>query len=93
MLTSQAKTTLAAISAVVGVVYLALGSAPSDGKRRWHQYTIRTVLALALLIATFFAGRAAGLKEASEEIERLRKEAVPEISKKGLQIERDLGIQ
>lgn len=57
---------LAGITALLGLVYLFLGSLNVNVDARWYQFTIKSLLLLAIFFAVFFSGRALGIVERKE---------------------------
>jgi hypothetical protein len=56
---------LAGLTAMLGLFYLFVGSVEAKENSRWYQFTIKSLLAITVMVALFFSGRALGLREAS----------------------------
>jgi hypothetical protein len=54
---------LAGLTAILGMFYLFVGSVEAKENARWYQFTIKSILALTVMVALFFSGRAMGLRE------------------------------
>jgi hypothetical protein len=54
---------LAGLTAILGMFYLFVGSVEAKENARWYQFTIKSILALTIMVALFFSGRAMGLRE------------------------------
>jgi hypothetical protein len=53
----------AGLTAILGAFYLFVGSVEAKENARWYQFTIKSILAITLMVALFFSGRAMGLRE------------------------------
>jgi hypothetical protein len=56
---------LAALTAILGMFYLFAGSVEAKENARWYQFTIKSLLAITVMVALFFSGRAMGLREST----------------------------
>jgi hypothetical protein len=54
---------LAGLTAMLGAFYLFAGSVEAKENARWYQFTIKSILAVTVMVALFFSGRAMGLRE------------------------------
>jgi hypothetical protein len=54
---------LSGMTAIIGAFYLFAGCTEVKENARWYQFTIKSLLAITVMVALFFSGRALGLRE------------------------------